>query len=74
LETVNNLPVHSVNYLTGLYRLCPPKGSYEFAEVLRVSEAYFAGRAESSAPTSFKRVCLNMGKDGLAVLSRALHV
>ncbi|CAH0542556.1 hypothetical protein, partial [Oscillospiraceae bacterium] len=51
LETVNNLPVHSVNYLTGLYRLCPPKGSYEFAEVLRVSEAYFARRAESPAPT-----------------------
>ena len=55
-------------------RLCPPKGRYEFAEVLRVSEAYFAGRAESPAPTSFKRACLNMGKDGLAALFLTLHV
>ena len=38
-------------------RPCPPKGSCEFAEDFRVSEACFAGRTESSAPT-------NPGKDG----------
>ena len=37
-------------------RPCPPKGSYEFAEVLRVSEAYFAGRAESPTPTQCGRL------------------
>lgn len=33
-------------------RLCPPLGTLGFADGFRVSEAYFAGRAEASAPTS----------------------
>ena len=36
-------------------RLCPPKGTVEFAEDFRVSELHFAGRTESSAPTGFLR-------------------
>ena len=36
-------------------RPCPPKGSCEFAEDFRVSEACFAGRTEPSAPTAFEK-------------------
>ena len=32
-------------------RLCPPKGSYEFAADFRISVVHFAGRKAASAPT-----------------------
>ena len=51
-------------------RLCPPKGSTEFAEDFRVSGMHFAGRTETSAHMGYRRILRGFVRTALCRHSR----